>query len=62
MYLEARKNIGMGFDDGWLMVASMHPFLVKMIIEIMVKLLILSAHFLAMVGESKCLEARKIIG
>jgi hypothetical protein len=30
VYLEARKNIGKGFDDGWLMVASMYQFLVQM--------------------------------
>ena len=25
VYLEARKNIGKGFDDDWIMVASMYP-------------------------------------
>ena len=62
VYLEARKNIGKGFDDDWIMVASMHPFLVKMTYRNIGQLLISSAHFLAMVSESECLEARKNTG
>ena len=30
VYLEARKNIGKGFEDGWLMVAPMYQFFVQM--------------------------------
>ena len=30
VYLEARKNVGRGFEDDWIMVASMHQFLVNM--------------------------------
>ena len=62
MCLEARKNIGKGFDDGWLMVASMHPFLVKMTYRNNDQAMIFSAHFLAMVSESECVEDRKNAG